>query len=136
MQRAPVIFPEILRMSQTPKKSLIETCIDIKPYNSGLFCVSMIAATGIPKFDTGPQKSIRNKSANSVHHCFFSRHVSTKGLVQLQANGRLPLILIETDSNAVELHACGQMTQTRPNPLLSGLSGITWGSFRSERTYG
>jgi hypothetical protein len=26
-------------------------------HNSGLFCVSMTAATGIPKFDTGPQKS-------------------------------------------------------------------------------
>lgn len=27
-------------------------------YSSGLFCVSMMAARGIPKFETGPQKSV------------------------------------------------------------------------------
>ena len=35
-------------------------------YNSGLFCVSMTAATGMPKFDTGPQKSKSKYSSVSV----------------------------------------------------------------------
>jgi hypothetical protein len=30
-------------------------------HSSGLFCVSMTAAMGIPKFDTGPQKSAIRK---------------------------------------------------------------------------
>lgn len=34
----------------------------VVPYSSASFCVSMTAATGMPKFDTGPQKSIRCKA--------------------------------------------------------------------------
>ena len=30
-----------------------------RTHNSGLFCVSITAAIGIPKFETGPQKSIQ-----------------------------------------------------------------------------
>jgi hypothetical protein len=30
-------------------------------HNSGLFCVSITAAIGIPKFDTGPQKSVSHQ---------------------------------------------------------------------------
>jgi hypothetical protein len=32
---------------------------DEATYRSGLFCVSIMAARGIPKFDTGPQKSAK-----------------------------------------------------------------------------
>ena len=33
--------------------------IDSMSYNSGLFCVSITAANGMPKFEAGPQKSVQ-----------------------------------------------------------------------------
>jgi hypothetical protein len=35
-----------------------ESTEENRTHNSGLFCVSITAAIGIPKFETGPQKSI------------------------------------------------------------------------------
>lgn len=35
-------------------------------HSSGLFCVSMTAAMGIPKFDTGPQKSAKSQRISLV----------------------------------------------------------------------
>lgn len=35
-------------------------------YSSGLFCVSITAATGIPKLETGPQKSSSRTSAPEI----------------------------------------------------------------------
>ena len=61
--RAPVIWPEMLASSngahgqqhgfagQDGSKTAGES------HSSGLFCVSMMAAMGIPKLETGPQKS-------------------------------------------------------------------------------
>ena len=48
-------------------------------YSSGLFCVSIMAARGIPKFDTGPQKSARKCQFTCSHVNFpeaavFSKH--------------------------------------------------------------
>jgi hypothetical protein len=51
------------RIMRTFKALWVEEWEDVagtreQAYNSGLFCVSITAAIGIPKFETGPQKSI------------------------------------------------------------------------------
>jgi hypothetical protein len=61
--RAPVIWPEILEVFELVNGKVFSRR-DLTPgmagciYNSGDFCVSITAAIGIPKFETGPQKSI------------------------------------------------------------------------------
>ena len=63
MHSAPVICPEILH--SFPHVSMPLSCPPLLSpgkgsvaYKSGLFCVSRTAATGMPKFETGPQKSV------------------------------------------------------------------------------
>jgi hypothetical protein len=66
--RAPVILPEILgrvvsweiswRGSMRRRGGKIIREAGMGTYRSGDFCVSITAAIGIPKFETGPQKSI------------------------------------------------------------------------------
>lgn len=55
-------------------------------YRSGLFCVSMTAATGMPKFDTGPQKSgVTNVSFDtlriSIGRYLHDLHLAARQLV-------------------------------------------------------
>lgn len=46
----------------------------VKTYISGSFWVSITAATGIPKFDTGPQKSASTVISSELVSHFFCRH--------------------------------------------------------------
>lgn len=73
MMSEPVMTGEILRGGSVVSKWSIHACIflvtnttapgqagqetRLDTHKSGLFCVSMTAAMGIPKFDAGPQKS-------------------------------------------------------------------------------
>jgi len=42
---------------------------------SGDFCVSITAATGIPKFETGPQKSVEYTLLSAVSFYYESRRL-------------------------------------------------------------
>ena len=68
--RAPVILPEILDTVSSHNPSFYNPTIErgaLATHISGSFCVSITAATGIPKLETGPQKSNQSMAISNQH---------------------------------------------------------------------
>ena len=68
--RAPVILPEILDTVSSHNPFFYNPTIEreaLATHISGSFCVSITAATGIPKLETGPQKSNQSMAISNQH---------------------------------------------------------------------